>query len=102
MKIRTIPLTLALLASSAGLAQASGLPQTPPPYFAANCANCHGTDGKSAAAMPGIAGKDKAWLEEVLKAYKQGTRPATIMHQLAKGYTDEEIAILADYFSRQK
>ncbi|GAB1368596.1 hypothetical protein MASR1M42_11450 [Azonexus hydrophilus] len=102
MKIRTIPLTLALLASSAGLAQASGLPQTPPPYFAANCANCHGTDGKSAAAIPGIAGKDKAWLEEVLKAYKQGTRPATIMHQLAKGYTDEEIAILADYFSRQK
>ncbi|HHV47477.1 MAG TPA: c-type cytochrome [Rhodocyclaceae bacterium] len=102
MKIRTIPLTLALLASSAGLAQASGLPQTPPPYFAANCANCHGTDGKSTAAIPGIAGKDKAWLEEVLKAYKQGTRPATIMHQLAKGYTDEEIAILADYFSRQK
>ena len=102
MKIRTIPLTPALLASSAGLAQASGLPQTPPPYFAANCANCHGTDGKSAAAIPGIAGKDKAWLEEVLKAYKQGTRPATIMHQLAKGYTDEEIAILADYFSRQK
>ena len=102
MKIRTPPLTLALLASSAGLAQASGLPQTPPPYFAANCANCHGTDGKSAAAIPGIAGKDKAWLEEVLKAYKQGTRPATIMHQLAKGYTDEEIAILADYFSRQK
>ena len=102
MKIRTIPLTLALLASSAGLAQASGLPQTPPPYFAANCANCHGTDGKSAAAIPGIAGKDKAWLEEVLKAYKQGTRPATIMHQLAKGYTDEEIAILADYFSKQK
>lgn len=102
MKIRTIPLTLALLASSAGLAQASGLPQTPPPYFAANCANCHGTDGKSTAAIPGIAGKDKAWLEEVLKAYKQGTRPATIMHQLAKGYTDEEIAILADYFSKQK
>ena len=102
MKIRTIPLTLALLASSAGLAQASGLPQTPPPYFAANCANCHGTDGKSTAAIPGIAGKDKAWLEEVLKAYKQGTRPATIMPQLAKGYTDEEIAILADYFSRQK
>ena len=102
MKIRTIPLTLALLASSAGLAQASGLPQTPPPYFAANCANCHGTDGKSTAAIPGIAGKDKAWLEEILKAYKQGTRPATIMHQLAKGYTDEEIAILADYFSRQK
>ncbi|EXI71532.1 MAG: Flavocytochrome c cytochrome subunit [Candidatus Accumulibacter sp. SK-11] len=37
-----------------------------------------------------------------MKAFKNGTRPATIMHQLAKGYTDEEIAILAEYFAKQK
>ena len=105
MNNRNIRLTLAslaLLSSGVGLAHASDLPKTPPPYFAANCANCHGTDGKTAAAIPGIAGKDKEWLEEVLKAYKDGSRPATIMHQLAKGYTDAEIAILADYFSKQK
>ena len=53
-------------------------------------------------AIPAIAGRDKAYLEETLKAYKAGTKQATIMNQLAKGYTDEEIAVLADYFSRQK
>lgn len=72
------------------------------PYFAANCFNCHGTEGKAVSAIPAIAGRDKAYLEETLKAFKAGSKQATIMHQLAKGYTDEEIAILADYFSRQR
>jgi len=105
MNQRSIRLTLAslaLLASAVGLAQASDLPRTPPPYVAANCANCHGTDGKTATAIPGLAGRNKEWLEEVLKAYKDGSRPATIMHQIAKGYTDAEIVLLADYFSKQK
>lgn len=72
------------------------------PYFAANCANCHGTDGKAAGAIPPLAGRDRTYLEESMKAFKSGGRPATIMHQLAKGYTDEEIAILAEYFAKQK
>ena len=72
------------------------------PYFVANCANCHGTDGRAVSAIPPLAGRDRAYLEETMKAYKTGARPATIMHQLAKGYTDEEIAILAEYFAKQK
>ena len=72
------------------------------PYFVGNCFNCHGTDGKNRGAIPALAGRDRALLEEKLKSYKAGSKPATIMHQLAKGYTDEEIAILADYFSKQK
>ncbi|MBL8422302.1 MAG: c-type cytochrome [Candidatus Accumulibacter phosphatis] len=72
------------------------------PYFAANCANCHGTDGKAASAIPPLAGRDRAYLEQSMQAFKTGARPATIMHQLAKGYTDEEIAVLAEYFAKQK
>ena len=72
------------------------------PYFAANCANCHGTDGKAASAIPPLAGRDRVYLEETMKAFKSGARPATIMHQLAKGYTDEEITVLAEYFAQQK
>jgi len=77
-------------------------PTTPFPYFVANCFNCHGTEGKAVSAIPTIAGRDQAYLEETLKAYKAGSKPATIMHQLAKGYTDEEIAVLAAYFAKQK
>ncbi|MBS1191554.1 MAG: c-type cytochrome [Rhodocyclaceae bacterium] len=84
----------------AGAAPQGDAPTTP--YFVANCFNCHGTEGKGNTAIPSLAGRDRAFLEESLKVYKAGGKPATIMHQLAKGYTDEEIAVLADYFSRQK
>ncbi len=101
---RLLPL-LGLLASAAALSakgNAQASTPAPFPYFVGNCFNCHGTEGRVNSAIPAIAGRDKAYLEETLKAYKAGTKQATIMNQLAKGYTDEEIAVLADYFSRQK
>jgi len=72
------------------------------PYFVANCFNCHGTDGYASGAISKLAGIDKAYFNEQIKAFRSGARPATIMHQLLKGYTDEELAIAADYFARQK
>ncbi len=97
---RILPV-LWLLASASALSAESATPSAFP-YFVSNCFNCHGTEGRVNSAIPSIAGRDKEFLEETLKAYKAGTKQATIMNQLAKGYTDEEIAILADYFSRQK
>jgi len=94
---RFSPLLSGLLASAAIAAAPA-----PFPYFAANCFNCHGTEGRTASAIPPIAGRGRDHLAQMLLAFKYGEKPATIMHQLAKGYTDEEIAILADYFSRQK
>lgn len=69
--------------------------------WAASCAACHGTNGKSLGGIASIAGVDKQQLLDKLLAYKNGTQPATVMHQHAKGYTDAELARLADYFSRQ-
>lgn len=91
----------------AGLLGCAGaLAAEPPPaafpYFVANCFNCHGTEGNTKSAIPAIAGRERAYLEATLKAFKDGSKQATIMHQLAKGYTDDEIAVLADYFSRQR
>jgi cytochrome c553 len=37
-----------------------------------------------------------------MQAFKAGTREATIMHQIAKGYTDEQVKQMADYFANQK
>jgi sulfide dehydrogenase cytochrome subunit len=70
-------------------------------YLAANCANCHGTTGTAQGAMPSLAGQQKAFIVEQLKAFRDGKRPATIMHQLSKGYTDQQIELIADYFARQ-
>ena len=73
-------------------------------YLAANCANCHGTDGRSAGGggMPGLAGLSATYFVEQMKAFREGKRQATIMHQIAKGYTDEQIAHLSAYFAAVK
>ena len=69
----------------------------------ANCAACHGTNGVSAGgAIKSLAGDDKDYFVAQMKAFKEGKREATIMHQLAKGYTDAEVAALGDFFAAQK
>jgi cytochrome subunit of sulfide dehydrogenase len=70
-------------------------------YVAANCANCHGTNGNAQGTLPSIAGQPKTYIVEQLKAFRDGKRSATIMHQLAKGYTEQQIELIAEHFSRQ-
>lgn len=70
--------------------------------LAANCTGCHGPSGNSSEAIPTIAGLERAYIVTAMQEFKAGTRQATVMHQHAKGYTDEEIEILAEYFSQQK
>ncbi|ABP33947.1 c-type cytochrome [Polynucleobacter asymbioticus] len=83
--------------SSVSFAQS---PQTLSLYhrsLAATCANCHGTDGKGVVdgGMPLINNLSSQQLLEQLKAYKSGAREGTIMPQLAKGYSDEQLEIIS-------
>ncbi len=71
-------------------------------YLAANCANCHGTDGRSVGVMESLAGYDKDKFITNMKEFRSGDKPATLMHQLVKGYSDQQIADLAAYFAAQK
>ena len=68
---------------------------------AANCANCHGTDGRSRGIIPALAGKDRATLVRQLTEFRDGNRPSTVMQQLAKGYSDAQIEAAAAYFAAQ-
>jgi sulfide dehydrogenase cytochrome subunit len=70
--------------------------------LAGPCANCHGTDGRSPSQIVSLAGRPEALLLSQLKAFKSETPPpgTTIMNRLAKGYTDEQLAALASYFSK--
>lgn len=71
--------------------------------WAAACATCHGTNGRAVpdGGMPALAGRDEAWLIQQMQDFAQGKRPATIMHQLAKGYDDEQIRRIARFLSQQ-
>ena len=70
--------------------------------WAAACANCHGTMGKAEQGMESLAGKDKDELLQKMLDFKSGKKPATIMHQLSKGYSDEQLQQLAAYFAALK
>lgn len=70
--------------------------------MAATCANCHGTDGRSVGTVPGLAGVAKGDMVQQMQDFKAGKRPATIMHQLAKGLSDGQIERIAAYFAAQQ
>ena len=70
--------------------------------IAANCANCHGTNGQSQGVVPSLAGQPKDVIVRKMQDYKAGRTPSTIMTQLAKGYTDEQIELAASFFAAQK
>ncbi len=91
-------LVLAAFCGSA-LAQSAALEAR---AMAASCANCHGTNGAAAPGMVALAGYDKSGLVKAMADFKSGARPATIMHQLAKGYSEAQIEAIAGYFAAQK
>ena len=70
--------------------------------WAAACANCHGTDGRAEPGMEALAGKNADDMTKSLLDFKAGRKPATIMHQISKGYTDDELRAIAAYFAAQK
>ena len=108
--------TLAGLLAASGAALALAQQPAPAPSFApsnvsaqgaramaATCAMCHGTNGRTAGGSPvaSLAGKPKDEMVQAMAQFKSGAKPATVMHQIAKGYTDEEIAAMAAYFAGQ-
>jgi cytochrome c553 len=104
MKPHTTRWALAIGWAAAAAVQA----QTPPASsgsaqlgrsLAATCANCHGTNGNARGDMKPLAGMPADKLVAMIADYKNGNQPATIMHQIAKGYTDEQIRLIAAYFA---
>ena len=107
MKIKTIVSAALTLLCTSGLLFSVHAQDKEALYLkslAATCANCHGTNGKSVegSRVTSLAGLDKNYTIAQMKAFKAGTRPATIMHQLSRGYSDAQIEVLASYFAAQK
>jgi len=76
---------------------------SPGQALAATCANCHGTNGRAALA-PGIlplAGRPAGWMQAQMADFKSGRRPATIMHQIARGYSERQIEQTALWLEAQ-
>jgi sulfide dehydrogenase cytochrome subunit len=91
-----------------GLLAATGFTQAADPNLprnlAATCANCHGTNGRAVpgAGIDALNGIEKAKALQKLADFRSGAKPASIMHQIVKGYTDEQLDLIATYFAAQK
>lgn len=97
---------LATLALSGALTAALSLPlvaqaeASRAAVLASTCFACHGTDGKSPGAIPSIYGYPAEIMSSHLKAFRAGTRAATVMDRHASGYSDEEIEMIAVYLEQ--
>lgn len=71
--------------------------------LSATCASCHGTNGQGieGSAVTGLANLSVEYIKTNMIWFKTGQRPATVMHQLSKGYTDEQIDIIANYLGKK-
>jgi cytochrome c553 len=67
--------------------------------LAAGCASCHQPDQTS---PPPLTGQSRDDLVAKLEAFRNGTREGTVMPQLARGYTPEQMEAIAAWYAAQK
>lgn len=95
-----------VLALSALAVPLAGHAQAPDPLqvrgWAGGCANCHGTNGNAQPGNVVLAGMGRDEIVKKMQDFRNGRSPATVMHQLSRGYSDEQIAAIAGYFAAQK
>ncbi len=114
IRLAVCALSLMVIATGSGILSAAGRVSSKPEgqvhsqkaefnprgqVLALSCTSCHGTDGKSAGIIPSIYGRSAVYLETALKAFKSGARYSTVMSRHAKGYSDEELRLIAEYFA---
>jgi sulfide dehydrogenase cytochrome subunit len=98
MRLRLATASLAMLA---GLLLAAHDTCAQAPLVAEGCIGCHGPGGTGAGGVPALAGRDAAELRALMAAFRANERPATIMGRVTRGYTEAEIAAVAEHFARQ-
>jgi cytochrome subunit of sulfide dehydrogenase len=99
MKVRrTLAVAVACLA---GGAFAHGEDAKLARNLAATCAGCHGTGGRSVGGMASLAGEARERLVGRLRAYAAGEQPATVMGQIARGYSETQLELIAAWFAAQ-
>jgi cytochrome c553 len=98
---RLLPLLIAMAALPARADDAAALRVR---SLAAQCAACHGTEGHAVegSLIAGLSGMPASYFSAQMKAFRSGARQGTVMPQLAKGFTPEQVEQLAAFFAAQR
>jgi cytochrome c553 len=73
-----------------------------PPLGAASCTGCHPASVNVETVVPRLAGRPAADIIAQMQAFRTGQQPATVMGRIAKGFSDEETAAIAAWYTAQK
>jgi cytochrome subunit of sulfide dehydrogenase len=69
-----------------------------PPPGASSCSGCHGPTARP----PILAGRPAADTVAAFEAFRTGTKPATVMNRIAKGFTPDEVKAIAAWWAEAK
>ncbi len=87
------------LVGTLGLASAAGAAEAP--AGASSCTACHVVSTSLKTPIPALAGRTAAEIAGIMREFKSGARPATVMGRIATGFSDTEIDAIAEWFARQ-
>jgi cytochrome c553 len=96
-------LGLPVLASAlllAGLAAPAARAVEAPPG-ASSCTGCHAAGKGTDSHIPPIVGHSAADVARMLRDFRSGAVPSTVMGRIAKGFDDQQIDALAAWFAKQ-
>jgi sulfide dehydrogenase cytochrome subunit len=68
--------------------------------LSASCEGCHGTNGNSPGSIPSISGRSADYIMKALVSFETGEREATVMQRHARGYTAEELQLIAEQLAQ--
>lgn len=80
------------------LLAAPALAEEAPPGASA-CFGCH-SPARANAAIPTLRGRDPVEVATLLRAFREGTLPATVMDRLARGFNEAESRAIAAWVAR--
>ena len=81
---------------------AAALAQAAAPTGAAACSGCHAASAGVVSQVPRLTGLERAEIVKAMQEFRAGKRPATVMDRIAKGYTDEEIQAIAEWYASKR
>ena len=102
MQVHFVPTLAVFLAATAAVPAAAAAPSEAARDLAATCAGCHGTSGASIGGIPSLAGMERQVIVGRMREFRSGARPGTVMPQLAKGYSDQQIESIAQWYAARK
>ena len=93
-----------VVAAAIGFASiaAAAVAAAEPPAGAAACSGCHPTSARVTSPVPRLAGLDRAAIIRAMQDFRSGTRGATVMDRISKGFTDAEIQAIAAWYATQR